>query len=76
MRERVRERERERERGRLLEQEGRKQILTNADRESKFSEGELGKVEKNEEEKKAKLLKLLLKIRTDDHIGLYDYEMK
>ena len=50
--------------------------MSNADRESKLSEGVLGKVEKNEEEKKAKLLKLLLKIRIDDHIGLYNYIMK
>ena len=45
-------RKRGRERERLEEQEGRRQILTNADRESKLSEGVLGKVEKEEEEKK------------------------
>ena len=60
--------------------------MTNADRESKLSEGELGKVKKEEEEereekkeeeeKEEKLMKPLLKIRTDDHIGLYDYIMK
>ena len=52
--------------------------MTNADRESKLTEV-LGKVEKEEEKKEEKeeeLIKVLLNIRTDDHIGLYNYIMK